>query len=769
VAAITAFVVLAVYVLTLAPTVTFWDAGEFITAARTLGIPHPPGTPLFVLLANVWGRVLPFGEYAWRQNLLSAVCGAVAAGCWFLVGHDIIRRTQADADRVLREKYARLGGIAAAALAAFGFTIWQNSNETEVYAAAMLVFAITAWLATRWRAVRESARAPRLMLAALYLVALSIGIHPMGMLAGPALIVMFAIAAWREPAADPIAGREEWARVAVFAAAWVLIVGAGTGNVTLGVGGIAAMAAALVLAQRARQLPFAAIAIVIVAVGASTLAFLWLRAQQHPWLDQGMPSTWHGLVSVVRRAQYAPRTPFDDPTVPHGPANPGRTLTLLAYQLANYVQYFDWQWAAGLGEHARASIPRLGVTLLMLTIGIRGAFAHRRADVVSFALVSTIFLVAGPGLVLYLNFKPGPSIGWDRWAVLASHEVRDRDYFFAASFVAWGIWVAIGLVDLARDAVLRVTARARAAASATFAIALIPLALNFRAATRRQTPEATFARDFAHALLQSVPPNGVLFTWGDNDTFPLWYAQQVEAFRPDVSVVCLSLAQALWYVKLVRDQPHAAARQEDLAPVWRDTPIIPVNGPLHGIDDAAIDAFRPFRTGGELALDLGERGVARIPAGGVVTPADITVSEVLRTNAGRRPIAWSLSAADALYGLGPRLVQTGMVLVMPIVRPDSSTLVGGAAAGPGGAPLDLPTTRRLIDETWNFGRLEIEGSSRLDGNIQAVAATIATPMVQSGNALLLRGDTAGAVRLFERAVRIADDSVAKEMLVKVKR
>ena len=759
---------LAVYVLTLAPSVTFWDAGEFITAARTLGIPHPPGTPLFVVLGNVWGRLIPFGDYAWRLNLFSAVCGAVAAGCWFLVAHDIVARMPRADNPDGAGNMPLFGGVAAAALAAFGFTIWQDSNETEVYAAAMLVFAVTAWLATRWRAVRGTAVAPRLMLAALYVVALSIGIHPMGMLAGPALIAMFAIAAWHEPATDPIARREEWARVAVFAAAWPLIVGAGTGNVVLGAGGIAAMIAAAVVAQRARQLRFAGIAIAIVMLGASTLAFLWLRAQQHPWLDQGMPSNWHGLLDVVRRAQYAPRTPFDDPTVPHGPVNPGRTLTLLGYQLANYVQYFDWQWAAGLGEHARASIPRLGVTLLMISLGVRGAFAHRRADTVSFALVSAIFLVTGPGLVLYLNFKPGPSIGWDRWTAFVNHEVRDRDYFFAASFVAWGIWVAIGLVEAAHTAALHFTARSRLAASATFAIALIPLGANFTAATRRQTPEATFARDFAHALLQSVPPNGVLFTWGDNDTFPLWYAQQVEGFRPDVSIVCLSLAQALWYVKLVRDQPHAEARREDLAPAWRDQPIVPVSGPLHRIDDATVDAFRSFRTGTELTLDLGERGVARIPAGGVVTPADITVSEVLRANAGRRPIAWSLSAADALYGLGPRLVQTGMALAMPLTRPDSSELVGGIAAGPDGAPLDIGITRRLIDETWSFGRLESEGSSRLDANIQAVASTITAPMTQSGNALLLRGDTAGAVRYFERAIRIADDSAAKAMLARVR-
>src|SRR5215210_8117244 len=90
-AAVVAAVVLAVFVLTLAPTVTFWDAGEFIAAAKTLGIPHPPGTPLFVMIAHVWAMLLPIGEYAFRTNLLSAVLSAAGAGLFFLIAHQMVR------------------------------------------------------------------------------------------------------------------------------------------------------------------------------------------------------------------------------------------------------------------------------------------------------------------------------------------------------------------------------------------------------------------------------------------------------------------------------------------------------------------------------------------------------------------------------------------------------------------------------------------------------------------------------------------------------
>src|SRR5919199_1582602 len=139
------------YVLTLAPTVTFWDAGEFIAAAKTLGIPHPPGTPLFVMIAHVWAGIVPVGEYAVRTNLLSATLSALGAGCFFLVAHESIRALIPNPDDHTG-RMIRLGGAAAAALlGAFTFTNWQNSNETEVYAVATFTIAAMAWLAHLWR------------------------------------------------------------------------------------------------------------------------------------------------------------------------------------------------------------------------------------------------------------------------------------------------------------------------------------------------------------------------------------------------------------------------------------------------------------------------------------------------------------------------------------------------------------------------------------------------------------------------------------------
>ena len=122
-------VVLAGYVWTLSPTVTFWDAGEFLAAAKILGVPHPPGTPAFVMIANVWGTWFPLGSFAYRVNFMSAVFSAAAASFMFLVVANALRRrwtTDADATNPV---FVIGGAAAAAIMSAFVFTVWQNSNE----------------------------------------------------------------------------------------------------------------------------------------------------------------------------------------------------------------------------------------------------------------------------------------------------------------------------------------------------------------------------------------------------------------------------------------------------------------------------------------------------------------------------------------------------------------------------------------------------------------------------------------------------------------
>ena len=740
-------IVLLLYGATLAPTVTFWDAGELIAAAYTLGIPHPPGTPLFVLLAHVWALVLPLGEYAFRINLLSAVASAAAAVAWFMVAHETTRRMAGDLSIPLA-RIIRLGGASAAAFAgAFSFTNWGNSNETEVYAVATLTVALLVLLAIRWR----ERRSPATLLLAIYLMALSVGNHLLALLAGPALLLFLVSVARSEPASDNVERESEWARIAMVGGAWTLVLGAGLGSGTMFLLGLGTAAVAVGVVAWRHQLGFGLAALALAAAGVSTYLFLYIRAGQDPAISEAAPSTWGALVDVIGRAQYPLRTPFDDPTVPHGPDNPGRSFSLLGTQLLNYVQYFDWQWARGLDP-----TPRLLVTMVMAWLGLRGLFHHRTVDRHGFRLLLTLFLVTGLGLVLYMNFKPGYSLGLDQWPNREDHEVRERDYFFVVSFVVWGVWIGIGLADIARRIGLRLAARPSTAISAAtlgvLSTALAPVVLNAAAATRRGA-NARLAADVAYDLLNSVPPYGVLFTNGDNDTFPLWWAQEVEGIRRDVNVVCLALAHTPWYARQIRDRPLRNFDAVSAPPPWRDLRgVAPPGDRLHTMADDEIDGLTAQRIGRALRVDFGWFRYT-YPPGAVFYPGDVVAIRILQQNLGRRPVVWSLTASPTFEGLDDRLVQQGLGLRVDSLPPDDADRT--LYFGPGQLPLDVPLTRELAERTYRYAGLDsIPPGRNLEPAEAGMARFLAGPFARLAEAAAARSDSALASRYAERASRI---------------
>src|SRR5690606_9772807 len=234
-------------------------------------------------------------------------------------------------------------------------------------------------------------------------------------------------------------------------------------------------------------------------------------------------------------------------------------------QVGNYLQYFDWQWARSVaGPDPLFGGLRPLFTLLFGALGAYGAWAHYRKDRTSWAFVGILFLTLSVGLTFYLNFKYGYSYAKDRFPAMEMHEVRERDYFFIVGFSVWGLWAGLGIaalwqrladavsarLDAARgDDALAGMRRAQLVAAPVLALALIPLVFNWTWASRAHDYAA---RDWAYNLLMSVEPYGVLFTNGDNDTFPLWYLQEVEGIRRDVTVIVMSYLNTPWYVKQLR-------------------------------------------------------------------------------------------------------------------------------------------------------------------------------------------------------------------------
>ncbi|NUS98872.1 MAG: hypothetical protein HOQ11_15835, partial [Gemmatimonadaceae bacterium] len=214
-------------------------------------------------------------------------------------------------------------------------------------------------------------------------------------------------------------------------------------------------------------------------------------------------------------------------------------------QLANFLQYLDWQAALGVAPESTVSVARLLLSLVFVALGVAGARAHARLDRRSWRVLLALFASASLGVIAYLNLKAGPSIGWGILPDGAPHEARERDYFFALAFWCGGLWLGIGAVALARRWL-----PGRRAAIAGVAIAALPALLNWRAMNRRREPDASTAALLAGSLLTSAPPNGVLVVWGDNDTYPLWQAQTALRTRRDVLVVTSPLLGASW----IRDE-----------------------------------------------------------------------------------------------------------------------------------------------------------------------------------------------------------------------
>jgi len=159
--------------------------------------------------------------------------------------------------------------------------------------------------------------------------------------------------------------------------------------------------------------------------------------------------------------QYPVRSPIDNPLFSHGAGNPGRTLMIFAQQIVNYAQYFNWQWGRALGPGA------VFATALFAVLGAVGFTELYRRERAIFVLLGAIWLVTGFGLVVYMNFKPGYSLFWGQYPSWTQHEVRERDYFFTVSFLAWALASGVGLVPVARSVAEQFGTNLRATAAIT--------------------------------------------------------------------------------------------------------------------------------------------------------------------------------------------------------------------------------------------------------------------------------------------------------------
>lgn len=745
------------YMLTTAPTVAFWDNGEFIAVGYILGIGHPPGSPVYTLISRLFS-ILPFPNAAQAVNFESVVAASLAIVFLYLSMAKMARRWEGRVESAEQGLPTYVAGITACIFAAFSYSFWENALEAEVYATNMLVMASTLWLVLRWSEVREVPRERRYLYLVIYLLALGVGVHMGCLLWAPAfllfiiffehnyigviflglpLLMGFVLLSkgvelirgpvplwllwlgvtgfyalprlWPEPgkptgkkakakkekASSPHpAVMPFWLIIGIVivqllgffstmaahggpGAFWFIIAaGVSAGSVFI-------FARMLQVGMIDRPEIPARIVLASVALGILALsvhAYLLIRARLNPAINESDPDTWAEVLNVMRRKQYEPmhffprRTPFSN-------------------QFRILWGYFRIQFPVFPRELWFASIPPFAMA-------VWGAIAHVRRDRRTAAMMLLAFLISSVGLLLYMN--------------ISDHEVRSREYFWVPAYVGLAIWMGLGsgaIINWARK--MGKTYR-NVMIGAVLIFCAMPIFTQYHMMDRSENSVAYY---YAWNMINFLEEDAIIITNGDNDTFPLWYLQQVEGIRPDVDIVNLSLIQINWYIEQLKD---------------RDVPM--------SFTYDEIERMTPYWTRDP---DTGELNL--------ISLRDITLHDIIRENNWERPIYFAVTVDDFL-GYYDNLELEGMVFRL---KPEK-----------GRHMINVEKTYENIFENYRYDSLvDVEDGWRVMDEIykppttERLVTNYAAGFSRLGYDAMQKvpPDTEEAIRLYDLALKFAPD------------
>ena len=609
-----------VYLYTVAPTLSFWDCGEFIASAYTLAVPHPPGTPFFVLLGRVWllfmgliAAVLPIAkEVAWHMNLQGLGFTVLTVLLLYKMMLKIFRMFRPETDEITQVLIAFASSLATA----FFFTVWRNAIETEVYAASTLVFVLITYLTLMWyESVRQGTARHHYLLLIFYLIFLSSGIHLTPFLIFvPVYVFIFVVE--RRYVRDAYIWLLGVFQVLIFALSFLLP--EGWYKVGLVIGGLLLVTAfflPLYDPRRFHNWRFFWAGAFLVLIGLSTELYLPIRAQvltrlykdntageQYlageniaPRINECDPGEDFSLGAmfdyrsaynnVLHRGQYGPTELVPRKTQYETGFN---LVTGVFWQMALFVRYMSWQPIPETMHPLFRGI----VYALFYMLGLGGLIMFYRREKRLFLLMLMIMLMLSFAMVGYLNLRFSTS---DTNPSHQPREVRERDYFFHTGHVYFGFLIGFGALGLI-EAVRKDTKGNRYIQSGVLGgfmlFSLVPLLTNIHVNNRFGD---FIPKDYAYNMLISCDDGSIVFTNGDNDTFPLWFAQEVLGFKRKVIIANLSLINTNWYIKQLKD--------------W---------GAPISFSDYVINRLQPFMT----------------PDRRIVYVKDIMIRNILATNAG---------------------------------------------------------------------------------------------------------------------------------------
>jgi hypothetical protein len=741
------------YALTLQPSVPFWDCGEFSAATAWQQVPHPPGAPLWLMVAR-WFHMVPIGDPGWRINLAAATCSAFASMLTYLIGVMIVERWRPYREGRSMASYLPTfgGGLIAALAFTWSDSQWFNSVESEVYAGGSLLIALLVYLMMRWDKKAEQPGHERYLLIIAYVLGLAIGVHLLALLVVPAVAMVIYFRQYR-PSIKGFA-----ALMAITGVSFLIIYKAPLKYIpqllasqpAIGIVVLLGLIGAVWWAVKENKpiIYMGVTSFLLIILGFTTYTHILLRANAHPTMNENEPDTFSELVSYLGREQYgnAPNWPrryqveqyyrqyqdrYDEgtdgrwaPPVRYSDDNQpvfdqintaGEINFFLQYQTYRmYIRYFLWNFVGRVSDVQNAPMAAFNVSketreqfidqtgykdvfpiqffALPLLLGLIGAYYHYRRDWKMAFVFTALFLFLG----LFPTWQQNQQ----------EPQPRERDYFYTGSFMIFAIWVGIGATGIAESVRDRVRQKNEneseeakgidmegsegnaGAVGAVLALCLIaaPLNMGINGWTLHDRSHNWVPWDYSYNILQSLEKDAIIFTNGDNDTFPLWYLQDVAGVRRDVRVVNLSLGNTLWYIwqlknerpwgakkvpisfddRMLRaDENSAEALHYDFAEAPPVSVEVPANVMAWATDDSVKAAGTMNWTLRGQNMGQGDKQMIRVQ--------DKLIRDIITTNKWERPVYMSSTVGpDAWAGLEEFFRKEGMGYRIMPVRQDQS-------------------------------------------------------------------------------------------------
>jgi hypothetical protein len=657
-----------VYVMTIEPTASFWDCGEFIATAKNMEIGHPPGASFWMLLSKFFS-LFAFGNgaaIAKMMNIMSALASGFTILFLFWSITHLARKFFVKGSEVEKgQLFAIMGaGIVGALAYTFTDSFWFSAVEAEVYAMSSLFTAAVFWAILKWENVADQPDSDRWLVLIAYLMGLSIGVHILNLLALPAIVMVYYFKrhpVTRKGVIYALIGSFVLLAVLLYgviqltikAASWFELFFVNTVGLPYNSGVfifivllIGALTYAILWSHKKGKVMWNTIflGITFIMIGYSSIIVLPIRSAANPPLDENNPDNTLNLLSYVNREVYGQRPLlygeyFNAPMIDYKDGKnfyykkdgkyavadkrteyvydqkfmtifprmynaqepkyadyykqwgkiKGRPVKVtnsngeteirnvptfgenlrffFRYQLGHmYFRYFMWNFSGrqsdeqGYGNITSGNwitgikfldAMRLGpqdnlpksITankghnkyfMLPLILGLIGAWFYFKRHNLGFWTVTIFFIMTGAMIIVYLNEVP--------------QTPRERDYVYVGSFYAFAIFIGMGvlsLYDLLKQKIKPHVAAIVVTGVCTLAVPVVMAAQNWDDHDRsgRYT-----AHDFAYNYLIGLDKNALIFTNGDNDTFPLWYMQEVEGVRTDVRVCCMPFLPQDWYI-----------------------------------------------------------------------------------------------------------------------------------------------------------------------------------------------------------------------------